>query len=74
MSAELLLEEARKLSVADRLHLVEELWNSIGGEQDDLPLTAEQREELDRRLADLAANPDAGTPWSEVRARLERKL
>jgi putative addiction module component (TIGR02574 family) len=74
MSAELLLEEARKLSVAERLRLVEELWDSIGGEQEDLAVTAEQREELDRRLADLAANPDAGSPWPEVRARLERKL
>jgi predicted RNase H-like HicB family nuclease len=30
----------------------------------------ELREELDRRLADQAANPGVGRPWSEVKARL----
>ena len=28
------------------------------------------RVELERRLADLDENPDAGSPWEEVRARL----
>jgi len=73
MSTESLLQEARILSVAERMQLVEELWDSIGEQPADLPLTAEQRDELDRRLADCEADPNAGSPWSEVRDRLERR-
>jgi putative addiction module component (TIGR02574 family) len=33
-------------------------------------LTEEQRTELDRRLAEYENSPDAGSPWSEVKARI----
>jgi len=36
------------------------------------PLPESHRAELDRRLAELEENPDSGSPWEEVRARLER--
>lgn len=37
-----------------------------------VPLPESHRAELERRLADLDENPDAGSPWEEIRARLER--
>jgi putative addiction module component (TIGR02574 family) len=64
------LVEIRKLSVAERIQLVEDIWDSIAAEPQALSLTVEQREELDRRLADQEANPGAGRPWDEVKARL----
>jgi putative addiction module component (TIGR02574 family) len=64
------LPEILKLSVAERIQLVEDIWDSIAAEPDAFPLTEEQRAELDRRLADAEANPGVGTPWSEVKARL----
>lgn len=64
------LPEILKLSVSERIQLVEDIWDSIAAEGDALPLTVEQRAELDRRLADAEANPGVGTPWSEVKARL----
>lgn len=73
MSAELLLQEAHRLSVADRLRLVEEIWDSIGDDPASLPISHEQREELDSRLADYEANPSAGSPWNDVRARIENR-
>lgn len=74
MSAEALIEEARKMSVAERIRIAEELWDSVSEEQANLPLTVEQREELDHRISDFEANPSAGSSWQDVRARLERKL
>lgn len=74
MSAEALIEEARKLSVADRIRIAEEMWDSVSEEQANLPLTVEQQDELDRRISDLEANPNAGSSWQDVRARLESKL
>jgi putative addiction module component (TIGR02574 family) len=66
------LSELRKLSVAERLQLVQDLWDSIAEEPGALPLTDAQREELDRRLADAECNPGSGRPWAEVKERLLR--
>ena len=54
------------LPVADRLALLDELWDSLPDEvsADDVP--AGHREEVDRRRAEMDANPGAGRPWREV--------
>jgi putative addiction module component (TIGR02574 family) len=58
------------LTIAERLQLVEELWDSIAADADAeaLPLTDAERALIDERLADLSANPAAGRPWADVRA------
>jgi len=63
-----------KLSVAERIQLAEDLWDSVAAETGDLPLTEAQAAELDRRLADLERNPEAGESWSVVHARIEQRL
>ncbi len=65
-----LLSDILKLSVAERIQLVEDVWDSIAAEPEELPLTEEERQEMDRRLADVDANPGVGRPWAEVKARL----
>jgi putative addiction module component (TIGR02574 family) len=74
MSAETLIDEASKLSPAERMRVAQALWQSAWDEQANVELTADQREELDRRLADYEAHPEAGETWEKVRARLEKKL
>jgi len=66
----------RKLSIAERLQLVEDIWDSIAAEADlaTLPLSEEEKALLDERLADLEANPEAGASWPEVRARIINRL
>lgn len=66
-----LLAEALKLSPADRLELIESLWDTLS--EEDLPVTPEERALLDARLADLKANPGDQSPWQDVRARLEQR-
>lgn len=63
-------EELRKLPLAERLELVEELWDSIASESDQLSLTPAQIKELDRRFADYQENPNEGVTWEEVRDRV----
>jgi putative addiction module component (TIGR02574 family) len=70
MSNETLLAEALSLSPADRLELVEAIWDSISEIPDAVPLTEAQRAELVARLEDHRRNPTAGTPWEEVKRRL----
>jgi putative addiction module component (TIGR02574 family) len=66
-----LLAEVLKLSPRDRLRLIEAVWDTLT--EEDIPVTPEEQTLLDERLADLERNPDAQSPWSEVKARLEQR-
>ena len=63
-----------RLSVEERLALLEELWDSIADSGADLLLTDAQRAELDRRLAEHEARPDEVVPWEDVKASIGGRL
>ena len=58
-----------RLSPQDRLSVAEAIWESVADEAATTPLPASQRAELERRLADSIARPDAVTPWELIKAR-----
>ncbi len=58
-----------RLSAEDRLALAEAIWESVVQEVERAPLLEGQRKELERRLADSIARPDAVTPWEVIKAR-----
>jgi len=62
-----------ELSVSERIQLVEDLWDSIVAAPESIPLTEEQKQELDRRLDAYHQNPDAGSPWELVRERIRNR-
>jgi putative addiction module component (TIGR02574 family) len=64
----------RQLPLDERIKLVEDLWDSIAADQQALPLTPEQRAELDRRLDAYEANRDPCRPADEVIADIRRRL
>ena len=66
----MLMDEIRKLSVPERIELVEQIWDTIEAENGEIELTEGQKRELDRRLAAWRADPHAGSPWEEVKQRL----
>ena len=74
MSQEL-LEEILKLPLAERLELVQELWDSIAAdcEHEPYPLTEQQQQDLQRRLAEADADPMSGAHWDEVRERVRHR-
>ncbi len=67
----------RELPIPERLQLVEDIWDSIAQEAnarpDTLPMTETQRAELDRRIADADAHPEASIPWETVRDELFKR-
>jgi len=67
------ISDVLELPVAERLALVEAIWDSIADAPDALPLSGEQRVELDRRLAEFERDPEAGSPWPEVKSRLLKR-
>ena len=70
MINEALLAQVKTLSPAERLELISAVWDTLA--PGDLPVTDADRALLDSRLADMKSHPDAQSPWSEVKARLER--
>lgn len=60
------------MSPAERILLVEDLWDSIAAVPESVPVTEAQREELDRRLQAYHENPHEGSPWHEVKERLRK--
>jgi putative addiction module component (TIGR02574 family) len=63
-----------RLSIDERLQLVEEIWDSITNEVEAAPLTDAQRQEIDRRWAAHLANPTAAVPWEDVEAEILNRL
>lgn len=66
----LLKVEISQLSVAERIQLAEDLWDSILEQQDELSLTNAQKLELDCRLERYQQDPTTGSTWEEVKQRL----
>jgi putative addiction module component (TIGR02574 family) len=64
----------RKLPLEERIRLVEDLWDSIASDQNALPLTPEQRAELDRRLDVYEADGNPGRPADDVIADIRKRL
>ena len=63
-----------ELTVAERIQLAEDLWDSVADDTGDLPLTDAQRAELELRLADLERDSGSGQPWEVVRERIAKRL
>lgn len=62
--------EISQLSIADRIQLAEDLWDSILDQQDEPPLTNAQHQELEQRLKRYQQEPTSGSTWEEVKQRL----
>lgn len=68
MTSDRITSEALSLPAADRLEVIEQLWESLAADPTALELTPLQREELDRRIAEMESNPAAAIPWQDVKA------
>lgn len=64
----------RDLPVEQRIQLVEDLWDSIAVDQESLPLTEDQRAELDRRLDSYEADGDTGRSAESALADIRKRL
>ena len=64
------MPEIQKLSVSERLDLLENIWESLTLEDAIPELTDQQKLEIDSRLAAHDANPSRGSSWAKARVRL----
>ena len=76
MSKVEILEELPKLTAQDRQEIRQKL-NEIDGAEwldGDDPLTDEERTLLEARLAAYEREPNAGSSWEEVEARIQSRI
>ncbi len=64
-------DEIGRLSAAERLELIAQLWDSLEHEQ--LPITSVQQTELDRRLTSLDRDRQDGVTWEALKAELDQR-
>jgi putative addiction module component (TIGR02574 family) len=62
-----LLSELKELTPAERIEVVEFLWDSLELERI-APITPEELDEIERELAEHRADPRDGLAWDEVKA------
>ena len=63
------LEPLLKLGRAEKIQIVEDLWDSIAQEDGALPVPAWKRDEILRRKERFDMNPESGRTWEQVKQR-----
>lgn len=69
----MLTEELKKLSKSEKILLINDLWDEVSHDGDEISLTQDQEKTLDERYAQFLENPEEGKPWEEVKRELREK-
>lgn len=67
------IPEIERLTVPEKILLVEDLWDSIAQEPSSIPVPESHRQELDRRLSEYEKGPGRLLSLDELRERLEAR-
>lgn len=62
-----------ELTPAEKLQLVEDLWDELAANPSDVPVNDWHKEELDRRRENLAKHPASSMSWDEAKRRIRSK-
>ncbi len=69
-----IMQDILKMSVPERILMVEAIWDSIAENDEQVELSAETKQILDERLEAHKNNPDEGSSWNEVKARIKSQF
>ncbi|MGY8640372.1 MAG: addiction module protein [Verrucomicrobiales bacterium] len=64
------LENLAALPVPERIQLVEDLWDTLVAEDADISIPEMQMAEIERRKAEMEADPAIGISWKDAKAQL----
>jgi putative addiction module component (TIGR02574 family) len=62
-----------QLTAAERILLVQDIWDSIVEHPEALEISEEHRQILDARLEACRQNPNAGSSWEQVKDRILKR-
>jgi len=60
----------QELSASEKILLAEDLWDSVASNEQLIPITEDQKNILDKRLAKYSLDKDSGDSWQNVRNRI----
>ena len=66
----LLSEQILPLTIPEKLKLIEDIWDSVVVDAEQIPLTQSQKQELDRRLESSQNIKNQGKSWEIVKQRI----
>ncbi|QEH32195.1 Putative addiction module component [Aquisphaera giovannonii] len=61
------------LTPSEKLQLVEDLWDDLAANPEDVPIHDWQVQELERRKLNLLNNPASGVTWEQVKQRIRNR-
>lgn len=64
------IPDVNRLTPAQKLLLVSELWDDLAAHPTEVPVSREQIAELDRRMADYRRDPSQVTTWEAIQQRI----
>jgi putative addiction module component (TIGR02574 family) len=64
------IPDVGRLTPAQKLLLVSELWNDLAAHPTDVPVSREQIAELDRRVEAYHQDPSQVTTWEAIQQRI----
>ena len=67
------IPEIKKLGTAEKILLVEDLWESISSEESAIPVPQSHVRELDRRLDRYKSSPGSLLSLNELRTKIESR-
>lgn len=62
-----------ELSPAEKLQLVQDLWDDLAATPEAVPVPDWLKPELDRRKENLSKNPGSALAWEEVKRRIRSR-
>ncbi len=60
----------QELSNSEKILLAEDLWDSVASKEELFPITEEQKNLLDKRLAKYSLDQNSGDSWQNVSGRI----
>jgi putative addiction module component (TIGR02574 family) len=70
MADSILPFDINEYSIPERVAMIAEIWESMADETKVVPLTEEQKAELDKRIAESELYPDDVVSWKDIEGRL----
>lgn len=67
------IPEIKKLSTSEKILFVEELWDMISTDEDNIPIPQSHKDELEKRLKQYNANPGSLLSLAELQDRIEKE-
>ena len=69
-----IMKDILKLSVSERILMVEAIWDSIAENDEQIELSSATKQLLDERVEAHKIKPGEGSDWNEVKDRIKRQF